>query len=364
MARVKLPGYNLAVGTWKNPHKRQRMDQTAQKIVVYLRDKLITMGRTAFLYEPVEATTAGVVSCTCTKDTTQSADRNCLTCHGTKFAPGYHKFLHSTIFFCSAEAQSFTPSTIEIFDAKKGQVYVVETGSTTGSVVTTDKAYSNPNNEDWEVKLDAFERADFQSITADFSVDAGTTWMSISLTKGSIPGTGYTGTIAGTDLAGDGDVRVRITLNRANPTDLSPAFEIIRIRRKLVENQNDLRLKRFRPDYVDGSILILRPWVQEQDSFEPGRGRLMDHLGSRTWTTPLDFFDTALTPNTPVTRIKDGDLGTGPHAFFEFNAGVQTTTRYALVKAYYNEGFGPTVFTHQYFDDRRIQPGEALYSVF
>jgi hypothetical protein len=130
------------------------------------------------------------------------------------------------------------------------------------------------------------------------------------------------------------------------------------MRRPMIENENEMII-RTRPDHVTGRILILRPWVAEQDSLEPGRGRIIDHLGDRTWTAPLDFFDSSLAHDTPACRIDDAF---GPHPFYQFSSGIQAGTRYVLTKVNYNDQFG--VFTHQLFDDRRAQDGENYWLVW
>lgn len=325
--------------------------QVPEKIRVWLQDKLITRGRWVDLYLPVSASTPGVIGCTCVKNTTDSSDRACMTCYGTKYAPGFVKFLHQTQFWCSAEHTLFTLINAQASTAKKANVIMLSEGQLTGTIETTDKTFDNVNALAWEIQLVAYKRAAGTTFTLEFSTDTGTSWTPVTVTENA-PGAGYTGTIAGSALYGTGNVRFRVTMTRSAASAQTPMFEIIRLRRARAEDENQETIRR-RPDHVTGRILILRPWVQEQDSIEPGRGRLMEHVGDRTWTAPLDFFDASLVPDTPLCRIDDY---AGPHPFYVFSSGIQQGTRYVIVKMNYNDQFG--IFTHQFFDDRRAQDGE------
>lgn len=345
---------HLATGHWSSPWRTVRAMQVPEKIRVWLQDKLITRGRWVDLYLPVSASTPGVVGCTCVKNTTDSSDRACMTCYGTKFAPGFVKFLHQTQFWCSAEHASFTLTNTQPSTAKKANVIVLGEDQTAGTVETTDKAFANENAIDWELQLVAYKRATGSTIALEFSTDGGTSWTPVTLTE-TTPGPGLSGIIAGSALSGTGNVRFRVTMTRVATTDLTPAFEIVRMRRVRAEDENRETIRR-RPDHVTGRILILRPWVNETESLEPGRGRQIEHLSDRTWTSPLDFFDTSLTPDTYACRVDDA---VGPHPFYVFASGIQQGTRYVITKMAYNDQFG--IFTHQFFDDRRAQEGEAYF---
>lgn len=369
--RRKILGQHNAVGHWSNAWRRIQAQQTYAQVRALLQDKLVARGKWVDLYLPVGADIVvedlEVVPCTCTKDTTASSDRSCLSCFGCKFAPGYLKFLHSTQFWCSAEDADFTLTGCAISTAKKANVIMMSAAETTATIETQDKSYSNPNRDTWAIKLEAYRRATGGVFTLEYSTDAGTIWTAVTLTEVTtplIPGsahgaTGFTGGMEGNGagLSTSGLLRWRITMTRSDAADLPPAFEILRMRRVRSEDFNPL-LEKWRDDFEPGKILILRPWVQEQDTLDPGRGRLIDHLGDRTWTAPLDWFDTSLTRDTPDTRIQEYF---GPHAFYTYSDGVQETTRYALTKAYYNTQFGTgnSFFTHQMFDDRRIAQNEG-----
>lgn len=344
-----------AVGHWGRPWKRVELDQTAPKIRVMLQDKLITRGRWCRLWLPVGSTTSGVVPCTCVKASTDTADRTCLTCYGTKYAPGYQKFLTETLFWASAEHASFTLTGAQISTAKKANLVVLTNGETTGIVETQEKAYTNPNEEAWEVRVDAYLRSAGATLTLEYSIDSGASWDPVALTTQPL---GYTGSIAGADLGISGNIAFRVTLTRVSASDATPAFEILRMRRVRTEDENPF-FEHNRTDWASGSILMLSPWVTENDGINPGQGRVVEHPGDKTWTSPLDFFDTSITADTPPCRIDDGDAG--PHPFYRYSRGIQTDTTYVLTRSYWNEKLG--IFTHQFFDDRRAQDEENPYSL-
>lgn len=351
----KFDSKHLAVGHWGRPWKRVELEQVPGKIRVLLQDKLITRGRWTRLWLPVSSTTSGVVACTCVKATTDTADRTCLTCHGTKYAPGYVKFLTQTLFWCSAEYASFTLTDTAISTTKKAHAVTLSSGEATGTVETQAKAYTNPLEEDWEIRLDAYVRSAGASVALEYTIDAGASWEAVALTEEPL---GYSGSIPGADLGTSGNIAFRVTLTRAAPTDPAVSFEILRMRRIRTEDESPA-LKVARSDWTSGSILMLSPWVTENDSIVPGRGRLVDHPGDKTWTAPLDFFDVSMTADTPACRIDDGDAG--PHPFYRYSRGVQTDTAYVMSKSYWNEKLG--IFTHQFFDDRRAQADENPYSL-
>lgn len=357
--------HQLVPGYWGSPWRTTQLRQVSEHVRVLLQDKMLMRGRPVDLWLPVDATTPDVVACTCRKDTTDQSDRSCLTCFGSGFAPGVLKFLHQTLFWCSAEASSFTLTDVSVSTLKKSNVLVLNNGELTGSIVTQDKAFTNPNSLDYALKIELYRRAPGTTFVLEFSTDAGTSWTPVTLTEVASPGFGFIGTIAGADLPGTGSVRFRITMTRASLNDLPPAFEILRIRRVLSENVNPQIVRR-RPDYSPGNILALFTHVNEGDSLEVSRGLLTEHQAARSWTNPLDYFDITLTRETPPCRIKD--LDAGPHPFIGYVSGVQGGDRYILTRMQYNEQF-VTVFTHQLFDERRAigsatAPGEPTWLVW
>ena len=346
----KLRGAGGAVtGYWGNNPYRRIIDaeRTPQKIRVLLQDKLRGLGKLAWLYLPVTSTTSGVVACTCVRDSTQQADQPCFTCYGTHYAPGYLRFGSTTLFWASAEAAGFTLAGCALDTTIKPNRVLLNTGATTGTITTTDKAFSNPDAVAWALNTDEMLRATGNTVVVQFSIDAGTNWRASSDINNAIVG-----------LVGTGNVRLRITLTRSAAADKSSAWEITRLRRVRDEHVNRMLLKR--PSYLAGQILLLRTWAIEQVGLDAGAGRQVGQMADRGWTAPLDFFDTSLTMDTPSVKIDDRDPG--PHPFYEIAYGIHSGDRYAITGLSFNEQFG--LFTHQSWGDRLVQRGESYHLVY
>jgi len=349
--RLKFPHFNQAPAYWGGggPWRRIESDETYAKIRSWEQDKLIARGRAATLWTPVGALTPGAIQCTCVKSTTDSAQRNCDSCYGSKYIPGYQKFMHQTVWFASAEYASFTLSSVTISTTTKPNLLQLSAGATTGTITTNAKAFTNPpaSPANWEVRVDSFIRTTGSAVTVEFSTN-GTDYYDVSLINGVHR------------PIGTGTVRFRVTLTRASASDASPSFEILRMRRPATENLNPY-ITRMRP-YTSGQILILKTWVQDRTSLLEGQGRVDEHLQDRSWTAPLDFFDLSITRDTQAAVIDD--TGTGIHPFIEYqNDGVIGATRYLLEQISVSTQLG--CFTQQVFVERKAQPGESTsYLVF
>lgn len=348
----KVKGAHLAVGYWgRNPNCRMKQDQTSEKVKAALQDKLIASGRRVELWLPVNADTAGVVPCTCDKDTRPASDYRCLSCYGTRFAPGYLRFLHETVFFASAEYATGTfTNTERDLTIKPNRIRLTDT-ALTGTYETADKAFTNPDSLDWDFQAAVFRKMVTDDVTVEFSTDAGGTWTDITLINGPNKPTGT------------GSVRLRVTLTRAALTTDSPDFEIVRIRRRTPEHMAPTST--IRTDLEAGQILILRTWIIEQTIRQLALGRQTNFENDKSWTAPLDFYDARITANTPEAKIDDRN--SGPHPFFEHAQGIDTGTRFPMFQFSYNEQMGADpVFTQQAFMERRAQSdaGELYQLVF
>lgn len=363
----KVQGFSQAVGYWgRNPNCRLNDDQTAAKIRALLQDQLILNGRPVWLWQPVLPTTPGVVPCTCDKNTTQNSDYKCMSCFGTKLAPGYTKFMFETLFFCSAEASLFTMTGAAIDTTKKPSRIVCAPGSVSAVITTPDKVFANSTSEDWELELAAYRKTAGDIITLESSTDAGVTYLPVPLTPAvvgpptAVSGSFYVfrGALTGAfKPIGTGTLRFRITLTRAVATTAeSPSFEIVRVRhlRRRAVNKNLL----IRHDYLPGQILVLKTWEAEVVRRESVQGRVVEHEGDRSWTAPLDFYDTTITRDTPPAALDDREAG--PHPFFEYSSGVRLLQRYAIKSISFDSTVN-NMLTHQSFTERRTQSGE-LYS--
>ena len=366
MQRIKraqgcVPGY------WApDPHARLEAERTPDKVKVLLEDELRANGRPIWVWQPVLGASAGTVPCTCDKDTGPGSDFKCLSCYGMRFIPGYQKFLTALVYFASAEfagyvgpypaAQAaFTLTGVSIDLRKKPNRLQLDAGVLSGTIVTPDKPYTNPGSDPWEIELAAYRKQTGDDVTLEYSTNAGGTWTAIALSAG--PLFGYRGTLT---LNGSGSIRFRVTLSRTSATPESPSFEIVRMRHVRSLDANPL-LDQRKPEYQRGQILLIRTWDQEMVMRDIARGRVIDALGDRSTTAPLDFFDTTITADTPAAAFDDREAG--PHPLFEYSSGVRAAQRYAMY-AINIDATLDNVMSHQSFSERRIQPGELYSLVF
>lgn len=348
----------------RDPHATLEADRTPEKVRKGLEDQLRTNGRPAWLWLPVLGSSVGTVPCTCDKDTTQSSDFKCLSCYGARFAPGFRKFLHETVFWASAEANGyagpyppvqapFALTNITVDRTKKPNRLMIASGATTGMIVTVDKPYANPGNDSWTVYLAAFKKTAGDTLALEYSTDLGTTYRSVALVSGLF---GYQGTLTGFGSpVGSGLLRFRVTLTRTSTTtEESPSFEIVRAVHVRSADVNPILAQR--QDLSVGQILLLKTWDQEFVAREIARGRTVEAMGDRAWTAPLDFFDTTLMRDTPAVAFDDREAG--PHPLFEYSEGVRANQRYAIYAINLDATLN-NVMSHQSFSERRIQPGET-----
>lgn len=325
--------------TWKRVQEERIPDKVAELLI----QKLLAQGTPALLYMPV---TDGLI-CTCVKETSKTNDRPCNECYGTGFVPGYNLFLHETVYFGVSEASGYTFTNCAVSYEFKPNVIFMTNGTTTATIITPDKPYVNPNNDDWAINLDAYERAAGSAVTAEFSTDSGATWFS-------------TGLINGVNKpVGSGLLRFRITMTRAAAADRSPGFQIIRARHVNSANYNVEDITNIRGNVQAGQILVLRPWVNEQARGDVGRGVTAEWTNDASWTAPLSFFDLSIASNTPEDVIRDTEPG--PHPFIEYGLGIKTGERSVLTLVKFNEEFG--TLTQQSFNSRRAQDKEAPYAL-
>jgi hypothetical protein len=343
----KVGGAWLATGYWgRDPNCRIRQEQTPEKIKALLQDKLIAMGRPVELWLPVDSDDEALPACTCDKNTRPGADFRCLSCYGVRRIPGYRRFLHETVFFSSAEYTSYTLTDVVRDTSIKPNRLRLAPSAVTGTIVTGDKAYSNARSEDWTSEVAAFRKTDTDTILVEFSTDAGASWTNLTAING------------GAKPIGSGNVRFRITLTRAAITTDSPDFEILRIQHRQPDRMTEQ--SKARRDLLAGQVLILRTWVTELTMRQLALARQTEFTGDKSWTAPLDFYDTLIVRDTPAAKIDDRDAG--PHPFYAHAFGIELGERFPIYQISYNEQL--LTFTHQAFFERRSQKGELYYLVF
>lgn len=340
----KLVPYEHADGYWgEGVHQRIQNEEIAGKIRVLHQDKIVgTQSPPVALYLPVVAPDGD--ACTCTKETAPRGESRCRTCHATKRAPGYRRFLHETVYACSSATSGWTLTNVVLDTEIKPHRLRLADAALTGTIVTTDRAYSNTDLVNWTSEVVAYAMVATDTILVEFSTDAGATWTAIAGLNGAARPNGA------------GVVRFRITLTRLALETESPCFEIVRIRHP-VPSRLPVEMRVLRPEIGPGDILILRTWAVSQTGLTMTAARQTDHAADRSWTLPLDFFDSTITRDTPTAGIVDNEEEQAAHPFYVHTTGVNTGRRYVMFQFSYNETLG--IFTHQAFAERAAQAGEA-----
>lgn len=347
---VKVPNGNPgAVGYWGDPSCRFAAEAIGDKELAALQDDLLMMGRPMSLWLPVAPTDAGVVRCTCFKDTKSTSDTRCLTCYGTQYAPGYRRFMHETLFWSSAEYASFTLAGVERDTSIKPNRLRLSANALTGTITTQDKPFSNLLGASWEYDVAAFRKTPTDTIGVEVSVDSGVTW------------TALTPAFA---AAGLGQARLRVTLTRAALTTEPPDFEIARLRHpqpdRLSPLVRDGRANSVLGAVAAGQVLVLRSAQRERVYRQQQLGRLLDWSADRGWTAPLNFYDVTIARDTPAARLTDRNAG--GHPFLQQDYGVLTGERIAVLDLLVSEQVG--TFLRQDWSDRIVQAGETLRLVW
>lgn len=349
-------------GYWgPNPRAIVRGWNLPDRIHTLNQQQLWAMGRPAFLYLPVHPNVEAyqpnlggnltLTPCSCRKKTSESADRTCVTCYGTSYAPGYVRMLSATYALSSSEyavQEGFTPAALPVglavnTDLKPNRLVLAD-GALTGSITRTWQ-FSNPDLQPWETSLGAYTPPSpgTAAVNVEFSTDGGATWL------GAPP-----------DPAPSGVLGVRVTLSRAAAGDPSPIFEVFRLRHIRSEDQSPDLLAYRNEERPAGAILVLRPWNQQKTAQDAERGLLVQHPGMMSWTAPLSAFDQRVLPDTPQAALPQDDCPMPP--FLQLAYGIREGQRYALNDIAYSEE--TLRLTKQRFNERRIQPGEVLSRVW
>lgn len=324
----KVSNASGAVGYWgRSINTRIEQEQIPEKINALLIDKLRSRGKSAYLWTQVTEDTPNSIECSCIKDTTERSDITCCSCYGTKFIPGYIKFLHETLYFASISPGNTLVNTSIKTDIRPHRVELSD-DQLSGSITSARLQFSNPLEFDWEVDIIAPNILETNLVTISFSVN-GIDFYPIEeindIDKKPI---------------GIGGIYLRASMSRSITTNRSPSFEIVRIRHSNKEKPY---------------ILILRPNVNEIPALMQ-YGNRIENVGERFWTLPLNYFCSNIPANSSLARIKE-------NSFYERVTGLNAGIRFVTTKLMFNEEFGGEdgYFTQQSFEPRRVQ-SEEVYS--
>jgi len=305
--------------------------------------KLQHMGYPAELWQP---STDGP-TCSCVKETNQSAVRECPSCFGVGKLPGFNKFLHKTTYFDHSEFDEFvSTSNVELNRSSKPNRVTLIKGAFSGSFVTQFKTLENgPVSQNWEVDV-RFKTPNQGTVNVEFSTD-GINFYHLSQINGP------------NRPVGNSQIQFRVTLTRSSTTARSPEFSIIRVRRQAYENVNfDIVRSRecTRNPMSPGDILVLWDWQSTTPVLSDAQGVVREEV-KKVWTAPLDFFDVSISADTPPAAIKD--LQAGPHPFLKFKTGIEAEHIFVLTQGAYSEQLH--VFSYQSFQARRPQRDSEIY---
>jgi len=338
-------------GYWgPNPRAVIRGWNVPDRIYTVNQQQLWAMGRPSFLYIPVHPSMeahapnlgvqdAPLVRCTCFKQSTESADRTCVTCYGSGYAPGYVRFLSATYFVASSEfSAGGLPGGLVLDRTLKPNRVRLADGALTGTIERV-WGFSNADLSPWEADLEAYvPGGGGGGVTVTYSTDG------VAFDEALPP------------AEPSGNLTVRITLSRAGPEDDSPLFEAFRLRHTRASDQSPDLLAYRSEERPAGCVLVLRPWTQQKSSQDAGRAVLTEYPGSMSWTMPLSAFDRRVRPDTPEAVLPQ-DTGPVPPVL-ELAYGVRRGQRYAATDIAYSEEV--LRITSQRFNERRIQPDEPL----
>lgn len=306
--------------------------------------KLQHMGYPAELWLPL---TEGL-RCSCVKTTFETAIRDCPSCHGVGYVPGFNKFLHETYFFDVAEAENFIFNGTTLSQDSKPHKIVLEKNVDTGYFLTQIKTINNgPIEQDWLLDVQR-KLPQGGSVNVEFSTN-GVDFYPITYINGEE-----------VKPLGQSMIQLRVTLKRLNSRSRSPEFYIVRLRRLKYEYSNFSLLESRRcvnKSLSPGEILVLWDWQQTTPVLADAQGFVREEV-KKIWTAPLDYFDTSIETDSPEAAIKD--LQSGPHPFIRFTTGIEREHIFALTQAAYSEQLH--IFSYQSFQARRPQENSEVYN--
>lgn len=327
---------NLAPGYWGNhgPKPRVLTDQVIERITRLNKDFLdlgFLVDLWVFPEFKLTADCDGVhlgdaLLCSCVKQTNQSADQECVKCYGTKYVPGFIKWGFNTIFFSAIDPVLALPPSLTIDTTTTQHMIKLAPGYTNGILESRDFSVTNPCSNEFTMDIKAYVRGKAGNyLKVEYSIDRGVTWRDDDMTNLHLS---------------QGTVRFRVTFYRVSINDISPAFEILRVRHPIQ-----------REPYVK----VAYPMGTHKKKRET-MGVVDDTSGIEYWTIPLigsAQVNGVVAYNRPVISER---------SFIEIKEGTFHGDRMITVQHRRSEHIG--VLTSQWFSARRAQPDETYNIIF
>ena len=351
---TKTPLFNgYGPGFWGgNPHARILAEHTVEKVTQQNIEKLQSMGLPYAVWHDASAIWSNLVSvnpslpstpplCSCFKDTSKQPDLPCYTCGGTGYIPGWLKFGTQNYWKSSIDTD-WALTNLTLDTVNRPNRLQLNPASTSGTAVSPQITISTINKVGaWESKLNGFTRdgGANSSIIAEYSIDNGVTWISLSSLNLAPPTT---------------VIKFRITMSRTSTTVKSPMFEIVRIRYPTM-------LDTLRGELTEPVVRFIPTWDVQQE-IRQAYGERIDSSNKVFWTVPLTVFDVTLGRETQLARLEPDT------AFVECRYGGNIGFRYAMTNFSYSDTFSQ--FTRQSFGLRQYSgmpgqtSGEFAYLVF
>jgi hypothetical protein len=294
---------STAVGYWgTDVYRRVLAEEEQARQRALLTDEVRAGGIRSELWKPV---TSGD-RCNCYKESNQQADRKCYTCHGIGYVLGYRKFGYNTVWLSGSDSTATFTNIVSTIGFKSGSVQL-DDDSVTGTIYSDSFTFSRTAiGSFWEYDLQTtVQEPDYSSITVEYSLNAGKTWVDIS----NLP----------TANPSSGTIRFRVTIERDSTDVLSPLFEILRARYATISLANE----------VGSGVYRTGPWILAMRDIPFRQVKKQDwgdipfNSNEHFWTVGLSEFDTS------ITHGSDDEALTGS-CFISFMDGIVRNTRHVI----------------------------------
>jgi len=174
--------------------------------------------------------------CSCFGEHSQSHDRKCLSCYGTRYIGGYDRYGHTTFHLAAPDTTLTLSSGVERLDRLTPTRIGLKHGKIVGTIITSDVLITNDLGSVIEYDLQDYLKDPVRSNSViEYAVDGGA-YEDISELRNEIL-TNY-------------NLRFRITLTRLETTVKTPLFEILRFRYQALRTPY-IMISKNRPVFMD-----------------------------------------------------------------------------------------------------------------